>query len=66
MDLAEGHRVFEGKSQQPRNKDVLKQIAAIKVCKKGTFLARTNPALVAGTDRAAARKEARQKAASGK
>ncbi len=32
MDLAEGHRVFEGRGQQPRNKDVLKQIAAIKAC----------------------------------
>ncbi len=49
MDLAEGRRVFEGRGQQPRNKDVLKQIAAIKACKKGSFLARTGPALVAGT-----------------
>ncbi len=50
MDLAEGGRVFEGRGQQPRNKDVLKQIAAIKACKKGSFFGKeTSPALVAGT-----------------
>ncbi len=66
MDLAEGGRVFEGRGQQPRNKDVLKQIAAIKACKKGSFFGKDKPCTCGWHDRAAARKEARQKAASGK
>ncbi len=52
MDLAEGGRVFEGRGQQPRNKDVLKQIAAIKACKKGSLFGKDKPCTCGWHDRA--------------
>ncbi len=47
-------------------KDVLKQIAAIKACKKGSYFGKDKPCTCGWHERAAARKKARQKAASGK
>ena len=66
MDLAEGRPAFSGRGQKPHNKEVVKEIASIMMCKKGSFFDKSRPCSCGWHKKAAARKEAAKKEAARK
>jgi len=59
LDFAEGRPTFTGRGQQPRNKEVLDEIAAIRRCQKESFFNKKKACTCGWHAKAAARKKRR-------